>query len=248
MPSTFSTRLAVELQAAGENLNDWGDNANVVFKLLEEGVAGYAALTITGDTTLVITDGTESSGASNQARNAILKLTGSPAAFALTLPEVEKSWIIWNDTAVTATIKTSTATTTVALGVSQIVTVVSDGAGNVTAVTPKMPDTGLDFDQSVGTGDDVTFNAVTAATGTITALTAASLDYPTTDGAAGQYITTDGAGTLSFGTPSGAGDLLSTRTLPAHRQRAPIWGLRLALQRPCPRRARQRQARTTRRS
>ena len=84
MPSTYTDRLGLELQANGENLNSWGDNANTVFSLIDEAVGGFVAVAITGDKTLTITDGASSDG-----RNAVLKLTGTPgASFALTLPEV----------------------------------------------------------------------------------------------------------------------------------------------------------------
>lgn len=198
MPSTFSTRLAVELQANGENLSTWGVKANTGFKLLEEAISGYAAVAISGNTTLTITNGTESSGATDQARNAFLKLTGSPAgAFDLTLPEVAKSWIIWNDTGQTATIQTATATATVSLPDDQLVQVQADGAGTVVQVTPKITSAG----------------ALASIPGVFPSITVAGLAYPTADGAAGQFLRTNGGGVLSFATASGAGDLLASANL-----------------------------------
>lgn len=191
MPSTYTDSLGLELQANGENLSTWGTKANAVFSLLEEAVSGYAAVTIAGDTTLTITDGTASSGATDQARNGFIKLTGTPGAgFALTLPEVAKAWLLWNDTDGAATVKTTTATATVTLPVDQLVVVQSDGAGSVLQVTPFFTDTGEipvgqienmgattvsatqwgyvgGADQAVKTTDSVTFAGVTATTADI---------------------------------------------------------------------------------
>ncbi|MFG6573210.1 hypothetical protein ACGYLO_16575 [Sulfitobacter sp. 1A13353] len=192
MPSTYTDRLGLELQADGENLNTWGDKVNTVFELVDEAVGGYAEVAITGDKTLTMDD-----GASSDARNAVLKLTGAPGAgFALTLPEVEKVWVVWNATDGAATIKTATATATVSLPVNRLALVQSDGAGSVVQVTPLVDESGKVAGEAV-----------------LTTLRAAGLTYPASDGAAGQYMKTDGSGNLSFGTPDSGGDMLSTANL-----------------------------------
>lgn len=197
MPSTYTDRLGLELQADGENLNAWGDIVNTVFSLIDEAVGGFASVAITGDKTLNITDGASSDG-----RNAVLKLTGTPgASFALTLPEVQKLWVVWNTTGSTATIKTATATATVSLPASRLTIVQSDGAGSVTQVTPLVTDAGK-------VAGNAEFSALSALTATLSGLV-----YPTADGSDGQYLKTDGAGNLSFGTPSGAGDMLASANL-----------------------------------
>ena len=197
MPSTYTDRLGLELQANGENLNSWGDNANTVFSLIDEAVGGFVAVAITGDKTLTITDGASSDG-----RNAVLKLTGTPgASFALTLPEVEKLWVVWNATGSAATIRTATATATVSLPAGRLTIVQSDGAGSVKQVTPLVTDAGK-------VAGDAEFSAFSALTATL-----AGLAYPTADGSDGQFLKTDGAGNLSFGTPSGAGDMLASANL-----------------------------------
>ena len=200
MPSTYTGSLGLELQANGENNSAWGTKANTVFSLLEEATSGYVSVAIAGSTALTITDGTASSGATDQARKAFIKLTGTPGAgFTLTLPEVEKSWVLWNATDGAATIQTGTATATVVLPVGQMVLVQSDGAGSVLQVTPFFTSDGEipvgqienvgattisatqwgyvgEADQSVKTADSPTFAGLTATT--------ADINGGTIDGAA----------------------------------------------------------------
>ena len=115
MPSTASTRLRLELQAAGENLNTWGaPKLNEALKRIEESIADWQSLTITGNRTL-----TSSNYVADEARSAMLSLEGAPsAAFTITIPAVEKFYLVRNATGQTATIKTSAGTgVTVANGV-----------------------------------------------------------------------------------------------------------------------------------
>ena len=115
MPSSASTRLRLELQAAGENLNTWGaPKLNEALKRIEESIADWQSLTITGNKTL-----TSSNYVADEARAAMLSLEGTPAsAFTITIPAVEKWYLVRNDTGQTATIKTSGGTgVTVANGV-----------------------------------------------------------------------------------------------------------------------------------
>lgn len=119
MPSSASTRLRLELQAAGENLNTWGaPKLNEALNRLEESIADWQSLTITGNKTL-----TSSNYVADEARAAMLSLEGTPAsAFTITIPGVEKSYLVRNDTGQTATIKTSGGTgVTVADGVITVV-------------------------------------------------------------------------------------------------------------------------------
>lgn len=184
MPSTYTGSLGLELQANGENNSTWGTKANTVFSLLEEATSGYVSVAIAGSTALTITDGTASSGATDQARKAFIKLTGTPGAgFTLTLPEVEKSWVLWNATDGTATIQTGTATATVVLPVGQMLLVQSDGAGSVLQVTPNMKSDGVLPSQA----------------------------FVPSDGTVGQVLTTDGAGSMYFATASGSGDVLESQ-------------------------------------
>ena len=104
MASTTSPRLGIEVQTRGEKTNTWGqDGLNDALLRLEEAIADVATLTITGNVTLTATN-----WVANQARAAVLKLTGAPGAtYKVTIPGVEKNYHIHNATASDQTIGTS---------------------------------------------------------------------------------------------------------------------------------------------
>jgi hypothetical protein len=95
MASTYTTLLKTEQQADGENSGTWGQKANVVFVLLEEALAGMETVAVTGGTDVL----TDSQGVSNQARNAILKITGVLTSNeTITIPSRSKTYVVWNAT------------------------------------------------------------------------------------------------------------------------------------------------------
>jgi len=186
---TYSNSIGVSLQANGENSNTWGAVLNGALEHFDEAIAQFASIPVTGSATLTITDGTASSGNTDQARKALLILTGTPGAgFTLTMPEIQKGWIFYNNTDSTATITTTTGTTTVAIEANTFCSVYADGAGNVYQTAPKVSEAGLvpvseienvgattisaaqwgyvgGADQAVKTTDSPTFNAVTTTAG-----------------------------------------------------------------------------------
>jgi hypothetical protein len=87
--------------ATGEKLNTWGAELNsTVFELIEDAIAGYEELTITGDVTL-----TSTNYATDQARMAMLDLGGTPgSAFNVTIPAQTKWYWVKNATDANATI------------------------------------------------------------------------------------------------------------------------------------------------
>ena len=95
MSSTYSQNLKLELIGDGEQSGIWGDTTNYnLGTLLEQAITGVQPITITGtDVTL-----TNFSGLSNQARNAVLYVTGSPGAVRIiyTPANQSKTYIIYN--------------------------------------------------------------------------------------------------------------------------------------------------------
>lgn len=159
MPSSASARLRFEIQAAGENLNTWGDTKlNEALKRIEEGIADWQSFTITGDKTL-----TSSNYVADEARSAMISLEGSPAsAFTITIPAVEKWYMVRNASGQTATIKTSGgAGVTVATGV--ITVVLCDGTDCY-----KLQIDGATGDFSVGGALSVTGNATVGGDASVT--------------------------------------------------------------------------------
>lgn len=100
MPSTASNSLRLQKMATGEKLNTWGAELNSsVIELIEDAIAGYEELTITGNVTL-----TSTNYATDQARMAMLELGGSPgSAFNVTIPAQTKWYLVKNTTSVNAT-------------------------------------------------------------------------------------------------------------------------------------------------
>jgi hypothetical protein len=72
--ATTYTDLGLSLMLTGENSGTWGDITNDNLELIQQALAGYEAVTVsgTGTTALDITDATISNG-----RNAVIKLTGT---------------------------------------------------------------------------------------------------------------------------------------------------------------------------
>jgi hypothetical protein len=108
MPSTPSTRLRVELQALGENLNTWGDTRlNAALQRLEEAIADVTSQDVgSSDWTP-----TSTNYVADQSRSAAFILTGTlTGARVVTVPTVEKLYLIDNQTtqgAFTLTVKTA---------------------------------------------------------------------------------------------------------------------------------------------
>lgn len=95
MASTYSDRLRLELQATGENSATWGTKANTVFELIDEAIAGFLSIAM-GDANVALT---ATNGASDQSRQAILKVTGANTAVRdIVAPAEEKLYVIHNAT------------------------------------------------------------------------------------------------------------------------------------------------------
>jgi hypothetical protein len=111
MPSTPTTRLRVEKQALGENAALWGaPKLNAAIDRLEEGIAGFAFITISGATTTL----TSVNYSADQARCACLALSGTLTSNSVIIvPNVEKPYLVVNDCTMgsySLTIKTAAGT------------------------------------------------------------------------------------------------------------------------------------------
>ncbi len=122
MASSATTRLRLEKQGAGENLNTWGaPKLNTVFDLIDSAIAGLSTIALTGNYSL-----TSTNYAADEARSALLKFTGA-GPFTVTIPSVSKNYLIWN--ACTAAVTITTGAGAVAtLQPGEQAPVMSDGA------------------------------------------------------------------------------------------------------------------------
>jgi len=184
MASTFSPDLRIELIGAGEQAGTWNTTTNTnLGTLLEASIAGYVSVSVTSANQAF----TALDGAADQARNAVIALTTTTtAAFAVYAPPQEKTYIIYNTTAYTATIYNSTVqgnTTAAGVGVTvpagKKLLVFSSGtdfftieSANLTGVLAVV-NGGTGVTTSTGTGNTVLSTSptlVTPALGTPTAL------------------------------------------------------------------------------
>ena len=101
MPTTFNNNLRIAEIGTGEQAGVWGNTTNYnLATLITEAITGVTEITITGDQALVTLD-----GVTDEARQAVLVLTGAPALdFILYTPPVNKIYIVKNSTGKTATI------------------------------------------------------------------------------------------------------------------------------------------------
>ena len=106
MSSTYSPSLRIELIGAGDQAGTWNTTTNTnLGTIIESAIAGYVSVSVTSANQAF----TALDGAADEARNAVIALTTTTtAAFAVYAPPQEKTYIIYNTTAYTATIYNST--------------------------------------------------------------------------------------------------------------------------------------------
>ena len=149
MTATYTTRIRLTKQGTGDNDSTWGVVLNdEVIELTDYAIAGYTTISLAaGDVSLTIND-----GATDQARSAMLELTGTLTGNrGVYLPtNISKSYIVKNDTsgAYSATVLINGGTgSAIPQGASVIV--FTDG----TTVTPATDSTGL----GLGTAAELNF-------------------------------------------------------------------------------------------
>jgi hypothetical protein len=149
MTATYTTRIRLTKQGTGDNDSTWGVVLNdEVIELTDYAIAGYTTISLAaGDVSLTIND-----GATDQARSAMLELTGTLTGNrGVYLPtNISKSYIVKNDTsgAYSATVLINGGTGS-AIPQGSSVIVFTDG----TTVTPATDSTGL----GLGTAADLNF-------------------------------------------------------------------------------------------
>jgi len=160
MPSTYSN-LKIELIATGEQTGTWGTTTNTnLGTALEEAITGSATVSFSSaDVTISLTN----SNASQAARNLRLNLSGtSGGARTLTVPAIEKLYLINNGLADACTVKNSTGTG-IAVPAGKSMFVFNDGTNVVDAVTHLSSIT-LNTDLAIADGGTGASDAGTART------------------------------------------------------------------------------------
>ena len=135
MASTYSTNLALELIATGDQAGSWGNTSNTnLGTLIEQAISGYVTQVVSNDpaspTTLTIPN-----GATGVARNMYLEFTGTlSAARDVIVPANKKLYFVFNNTTggYAVTVKVS-GQTGVSVPSGQKLIVVSNGTDIVEA-------------------------------------------------------------------------------------------------------------------
>ena len=181
MVSTWSN-LGLNLQGTGDNSGTWGQLTNVNLQDIDYAISGVAAITLTGNTTLAFTTNSSSTTYSTEAGRAkILVLSGSLSAttVTITVPNIQKDYVIINNSGATATIS-SGGSTTVSIATSTKAYVYSNGSSSINfglaqATNPGGSDTYVQYNSSgaFAGSSNLTFNGTTLAiqTATVTSLT-----------------------------------------------------------------------------
>jgi hypothetical protein len=231
MASTFSN-LGLNLQATGENSGTWGELTNVNLQEIDNAISGVVTITLTGNTTLAFTSNATSTTFTDEAgRNKTIILSGALSAttVTVTVPNIEKDYVIINNSGGTATIS-SGGSTTVSIGTGSKNYVIVDPTTTsvisaVPAANPGGSNTQIQFNNAGSFGGSANLvwdgtNFVIGATGEArfqdttggqyvglkaagTVASSYTLVLPTATGTANQVIKTDGSGNLSFATVSG---------------------------------------------
>ena len=197
--ATTYTDLGLSLMLTGENSGTWGDITNKNLQLIQQGFAGYEAVTVngTGTTTLVITDATISNG-----RNAVIKLTGTITGnITVTIPNsVEKLYTVINGTVGVFTVEFKTVSgtgptwSTTDKGIKFLY---ADGT-NVVDINANLSQLNL-VNQNEVRFQDASGGEYVGLKAASTVSASYTLTLPTADGTSGQAIVTNGSGALSFG-------------------------------------------------
>jgi hypothetical protein len=222
MASTFSN-LGLNLQATGENSGTWGELTNVNLQEIDNAIAGVVTITLTGNTTLAFTSNATSTTFTDEAgRNKTIILSGALSAttVTVTVPNIEKDYVIINNSGATATIS-SGGSTTVSIGTGSKNYVIVDPSTTsvisaVPAANPGGSNTFVQYNNSNSFGGSSTFtfdgttvtivNATFSSTANL--LTQSELRFQDTSG--GQYVglrastTVATSFTLNLPTTSGA--------------------------------------------
>lgn len=126
MPSTY-TNLGIEKIGTGEQSGVWGTTTNTNFDILDNAVSGVAAVTLTGDVTLSLSD-----GSTTDAGNFVLKFTSSlSSSVTVTIGpnDTEKVYVIQNATTHDVVISQGSGTN-VTVGASTFKLIYCDGGGS----------------------------------------------------------------------------------------------------------------------
>ena len=187
MASTFSN-LGINLQGTGDNSGTWGQLTNVNLQELDAAIAGVAPITLTGNTTLAFTSNSSSTTYTNESgRNKIVVLGGSLSAttVTVTVPNIQKDYVIVNNTGATVIISAG-GSTTVTIPTTTNAYIYSNGSSSIFFALPLASATSaggstnqVQYNNAgvFAGSSNLTFNGTTLAMQTATALNLTTTNF-----------------------------------------------------------------------
>lgn len=92
MPSTYTSGLRLTNQADGENANTWGQIADANYEFIDDAITRVQEINVTGASSYTLT---VNNGADDEARSAVLEITGIPtSANSIIVPSSEKVYAV----------------------------------------------------------------------------------------------------------------------------------------------------------
>jgi hypothetical protein len=198
MTINYTSLLGLAQPVTGTESGTWGTVVNdEITALVEQAVAGGVSIDVTaGNVTLTDTD-----GASNQARNAILLVTGTPGTSRnIVAPSSSKVYVVVNGSDGAVVLKGS-ATTGVTIPAGTKTIAFWDGSDFVALSSSVFSIFGTSAAGGAARFYEDTDNGTNYVGLQAAASIASNVTFtlPAADGSNGQAIITNGSGTLSFG-------------------------------------------------
>jgi hypothetical protein len=201
MTINYTSLLGLAQPVTGTESGTWGTVVNdEITALVEQAVAGGTSIDVTaGNVTLTDTD-----GASNQARNAILLITGTPGTSRNVIaPSSSKVYVVVNGSDAAIVLKGS-ATTGITIPTGTKTIAFWDGSDFVSLSSSVFSIFGTSAAGGAARFYEDTDNGTNYIALQAPAAVASNVSFtlPNADGTSGQVLQTNGSGVLSFTTPS----------------------------------------------
>jgi hypothetical protein len=201
MTINYTSLLGLAQPVTGTESGTWGTVVNdEITALVEQAVAGGTSISVTsGNVTLTDTD-----GVSNQARNAILLVTGTPGTSRNVIaPSSSKVYVVINGSDSAIVLK-GAATTGITIPTGTKTIAFWDGSDFVSLSSSVFSIFGTSAAGGAARFYEDTDNGTNYIALQAPAAVASNVSFtlPNADGTNGQVIQTNGSGVLSFTTPS----------------------------------------------
>jgi len=125
MPSTYSSIIRIEKMTTGEKRSTWGSITNTNWELVEDAIAGWVDVSMIDANYSLTTN----NGSTDEARQLMVNLTGAhTGTHTLTIPTVDKMYIIKNSTTGGYDVTVSNGSNSVTIGNGEMNIVTTDGS------------------------------------------------------------------------------------------------------------------------